>query len=320
HIALDQLLVSDVVQAQLPEIAELLCKPNSLPGDPTIILVSGSSGAGRQTVASAVCNAAGHQLFAFEPVETGTKASIRLRSWLRDIRLADGVPGIYLSIVGGEQRAATPELTQALHELGFRFAFIFADSTTEPPLLWPDGAHVICIKLEMPNPAQRRKAWIDALAELGAACSDKALEGIAAVYALSVGNIRRAARDAVAQRRLAQPDATRVDFSGLAAACRARISHRLEQLAQRAVTAYGWHDLVLPPDALQRLREIAGAVRNREQVLDRWGFGRVGRGAGITALFFGPSGTGKTMAASIIANDLGMDIYRVDLSRVVSKY
>jgi SpoVK/Ycf46/Vps4 family AAA+-type ATPase len=92
-------------------------------------------------------------------------------------------------------------------------------------------------------------------------------------------------------------------------------------LAQRIEPAAAWDDLVLPEPQRQTLREIAVHVRRRATVYDDWGFAaRCSRGLGISALFAGPSGTGKTMAAEVLANELRLDLYRIDLSQVVSKY
>jgi SpoVK/Ycf46/Vps4 family AAA+-type ATPase len=96
---------------------------------------------------------------------------------------------------------------------------------------------------------------------------------------------------------------------------------RLNGLAQRIESANGWEDLVLPDPQLQILRQIAAQVRNRFTVYESWGFAEKGnRGLGMSALFAGPSGTGKTLAAEVLANDLQLDLYRIDLSSVVSKY
>ena len=104
-------------------------------------------------------------------------------------------------------------------------------------------------------------------------------------------------------------------------ACRAQSRPRLEHLAQRIEPAAGWDDLVLPEPQRRTLHEIALHVRHRRTVYDQWGFAaRSTRGLGISALFAGPSGTGKTMAAEVLAAELRLDLYRIDLSAVVSKY
>jgi SpoVK/Ycf46/Vps4 family AAA+-type ATPase len=104
-------------------------------------------------------------------------------------------------------------------------------------------------------------------------------------------------------------------------ACRAQTRPRLDDLAQRIEPAASWDDLVLPPAQKETLREVAAQVRQRARVYDEWGYARKStRGLGISALFSGASGTGKTMAAEVLASELRLDLYRIDLSSVVSKY
>jgi SpoVK/Ycf46/Vps4 family AAA+-type ATPase len=103
--------------------------------------------------------------------------------------------------------------------------------------------------------------------------------------------------------------------------CRSRLRARLEGLAQRIEASVTWDDLVLPDVQKETLRTIAVQLRHRIQVHERWGFAEKSRrGLGIGALFSGPSGTGKTMAAEVLAHKLGLDLYRIDLASVVSKY
>jgi hypothetical protein len=104
-------------------------------------------------------------------------------------------------------------------------------------------------------------------------------------------------------------------------ACRSLGRPKLDDLAQRIVPAAGWDDLVLPDLQKQTLRQIASQVRQRMKVYETWGFSAKGRrGLGVSALFTGESGTGKTMAAEVLAGELNLDLYRIDLSAVVSKY
>ena len=104
-------------------------------------------------------------------------------------------------------------------------------------------------------------------------------------------------------------------------ACRSQARPRLDNLAQRIVPAATWDDLVLPELQKTMLRQLAAQVRHRMTVYERWGFAQKGRrGLGVSALFTGTSGTGKTMAAEVLAAELRLDLYRVDLSAVISKY
>jgi hypothetical protein len=108
---------------------------------------------------------------------------------------------------------------------------------------------------------------------------------------------------------------------GLWRACRETASSGLDALADRIEPRFGWDDIVLPTAVVHDLHAIADQVRHRSAVYERGGFGRkLARGRGVTALFAGPSGAGKTMAAEVIARDLDLDLYRVDLSSVISKY
>jgi ATPase family associated with various cellular activities (AAA) len=103
--------------------------------------------------------------------------------------------------------------------------------------------------------------------------------------------------------------------------CRTQARPRLDELADRIESSVGWDDLVLPEIELQVLHSIALQLRQRIKVYQEWGFGKKSqRGLGISALFAGSSGTGKTMAAEVLANELHLDLYRIDLSAIVSKY
>jgi AAA+ superfamily predicted ATPase len=103
--------------------------------------------------------------------------------------------------------------------------------------------------------------------------------------------------------------------------CRTQARPHLEQLAQRIESNVTWEDLILPESELNILRELATHVRHKEKVYHHWGFAQKNaRGLGISALFAGASGTGKTLAAEVLGNELELDVYRIDLSSVVSKY
>jgi len=130
-----------------------------------------------------------------------------------------------------------------------------------------------------------------------------------------------AAVDAVARELSATATSEQDAAATLRRLCRERTRVPLEGLADRIEPAATWNDLVLPPGHLDLLREIARHVRHRTQVYERWGFAdRSSRGLGVTALFAGESGTGKTLAAEVLAGELGLDLYRIDLAATVSKY
>ena len=142
--------------------------------------------------------------------------------------------------------------------------------------------------------------------------------GLAGQFQLTAGQIR----DAVASAKdLAAQRGGPLQSQDLFAAARTHSNPRLAGLARKIVPRYGWQDIVLPGDQLALLREIVATVRGRPQVLEEWGVGKkLASSKGVTVLFSGPPGTGKTMAAEIIAAELGLDLYKIDLSTVVSKY
>jgi DNA polymerase III delta prime subunit len=104
-------------------------------------------------------------------------------------------------------------------------------------------------------------------------------------------------------------------------ACRTLGRRQLDDLAQRVEPVSRWKDLILPEHQKVILSQVASHVRNRLKVCDEWGFAsKSARGMGLSTLFAGESGTGKTMAAEVLANELHLDLYRIDLSSMVSKY
>jgi SpoVK/Ycf46/Vps4 family AAA+-type ATPase len=112
-----------------------------------------------------------------------------------------------------------------------------------------------------------------------------------------------------------------VSFADLWQVCCEQTAGQLENLAQRVEPCYDWDDIVVPAGVLRQLKEIASQVAHRHLVYQGWGFARkLHRGRGISALFSGPSGVGKTMAAEVLAHHLKLDLYRIDLAGVVSKY
>ena len=116
-------------------------------------------------------------------------------------------------------------------------------------------------------------------------------------------------------------DEAEVTRAELYAACRKQSHHKLAELAVKIEPHYHWDDSCFPLDKRERLRDLCDQVAHRRRVFGDWGFGRkLAHGRGISALFAGPSGTGKTMAAEVIAHELQLDLYKIDLSGVVNKY
>ncbi|MFI9269974.1 ATP-binding protein [Kitasatospora sp. NPDC052896] len=182
---------------------------------------------------------------------------------------------------------------------------------------WADDSPLLLAAPQLTVP-ERAALWH---AALGEAPADPSLDAevLLAPYVLTPDQIGRAARAAGRQALL---DGGRPVAPGhLRAGVRAQNAAGLERLTRRIEPAVGWDDLVLPPAVAEQLGDLALRARHRDQVLGEWRMRPGGgRGRGVMALFAGDSGTGKTMSAEVIAADLGLDLYVVDLSTVVDKY
>jgi hypothetical protein len=176
----------------------------------------------------------------------------------------------------------------------------------EPPLV---------LEAPVATVAERHEMWLASLNGARPVGFDPAIVTLA--FRLAPGQIRRAAQAAHRASDAADRQMTVEDIS---AGARAQNAAGLERLARRIEPIVGWDDLVLPPVVDAQLHELTARARHRETVVDRWGMGQRARARGITALFAGDSGTGKTMSAEVLANDLDFDLYVIDLSTVVDKY
>ncbi|HWE56861.1 MAG TPA: ATP-binding protein [Acidimicrobiales bacterium] len=164
--------------------------------------------------------------------------------------------------------------------------------------------------------AGRLAFWMERLGD--DAPADLAASDVAGQFLLSSDQVHRAVDAARLQARLEGED---IDYRHLRFGARAQNGAGLERLSRRIQPHVGWDDLVLAPTTAASLHELAARARRRTRVLDEWGMRPGGgRGRGITVLFAGDSGTGKTMSAEVVAGDLGLDLYTVNLATVVDKY
>jgi len=178
------------------------------------------------------------------------------------------------------------------------------------------------VDLSMPPYRARKELWGQELASMPVPVAPDVVPGfLASRFLLGAGKIRDAAATAQNLALWRDPGAGEIALEDLCKACRLHSNRKLASLARKIAPRYTWDDIVLPPDRLEQLREICNCVKYRARVYSEWGFGqKLSLGKGLNVLFAGPSGTGKTMAAEILAGDLGLDLYKIDLSTVVSKY
>jgi hypothetical protein len=181
------------------------------------------------------------------------------------------------------------------------------------------GAQLPAVRIEwsIPDVATRGELW----RELASATPDTAagLDLIAHRFPLGAGAIRRAISSALVLA--GKPPGSSLTPPELQAGIRQNVAERLGGLAERVVIKQTWNELILADDVMTRVVGLVGRVRHAHLVYEQWGYrAKMPRGVGVAALFSGPPGTGKTMVAGLIANELELELYQVDLSKVVSKW
>jgi hypothetical protein len=207
-------------------------------------------------------------------------------------------------------QGVSSELPAAASHLVERLPGVVFVSTREPVRL---SRTFVRLDANKPGPVEQKQLWHRALGDAGSALNGT-LDDISEQFRLS-------ARVISSTGYLLGSRDQSLAAEALWDACRSLARPRLEDLAQRIVPCATWDDLVLPDLQKNLLRQLAAQVRFRMKVYETWGFADKGRrGLGVSALFTGASGTGKTMAAEALARELRLDLYRIDLSSVVSKY
>lgn len=197
--------------------------------------------------------------------------------------------------------------------------FVAGDMTDDPSEILREAN---CLSLDLPRPtnAERVQLWKASLDGDLPQGYESDLQALASKFRFNGGEIRdavAAARNLARWRAPGEP----VTISDLYNACRLQSNGRLTPLTTKIALRHTWDDIVLPADRLRHLQEICHYVKYRARVYEEWGFERkLPLGTGLNIMFSGPSGTGKTLAAGIVANELNLDLAKIDLSLVVSKY
>jgi AAA+ superfamily predicted ATPase len=296
------------------QVLRQLQKLDPAPGLPIVTLL-GRDAASKLDVARTVGASLGRHLFRL-PLDTLPTARADIehlaRLWQRECQLLP----IALYLEGDELDTAPADAVAAFHAFVDKPLGMLFVGLREPPAKPLKNA--VAVEVGRPTSAEQHAAW---QALLEPALGDRATP-VAAALAGQFDLARREIERAAALAGVGTGSASEADLPGrLWATCCQHTRPRLDQLAQRIDARATWDDLVLCEEATQLLRRIVEQVRQRYRVHEEWGYARrMNRGLGISALFAGESGTGKTMAAEVIANELKLALYRIDLSAVVSKY
>jgi SpoVK/Ycf46/Vps4 family AAA+-type ATPase len=306
----------------LERLVERQLNPVNPDGHKLVLHLHGPQGVGKRDLALHLCRSLGCALLQID-AELLLAHGPHAAKWLRLVFRESLLQQAALLVERADaflQDTARP-LLNALQLGVVEYGWLVFLSATHP---WTEksefpGCTFHSTALPMPDVPMRAEVWKHALKQETPEIASCAMQ-LAAQFRLTPRKINAAVELARIRKRT-EPEASPMRVADLTAACREQSNHKLRDLAVKIEPNYGWDDLVLPADKILHLREICSHVRLQYRVLGRWGFGnKLGYGKGVSVLFTGPSGTGKTMAAEVLARDLELDLYKVDLSGLVSKY
>jgi AAA+ superfamily predicted ATPase len=313
-----------LVPEELREMAAEYVKKNDL----AKTAFSGYEGCGRMSISESLCRCMENKMLVvnMEDLLDYNQPMHAIRMIFREIRLLNLIPVFRLPedkfTTEGERSESRERLLwriiRAIGEYPGRMFFII-------PLNFPklkEMLHdVVEFRIEMPTRNLQLQLWESTLKNLNCFNEDLAsqINQLVGRFRLTGGAIKRAA--SIGLDRSRQRKSQKVEISDLIQGGQAYLSHRLDAIAQRIPSTIGWSDLIVPENTMNQLNEVIAYYKFREKVLNTWGFGKkLPYGRGLSALFWGPPGTGKTMAAIVLAGDFNLELFRIDLSRIVSKY
>ncbi|MCB8991636.1 MAG: ATP-binding protein [Ardenticatenaceae bacterium] len=284
-----------------------------------VLILHGADEVAQQTAAAFLAQGMERSLITLN-LETAMQANVAaadaIRLLLRDALLTGALP----AIVGWDsclvENAPPPPLLTAICD--YPDVLVVCGQARWQPRQVARTRLLRWLAITVPETQQRQQLVQRFLGMGETAVLETELAALSGQFVLTTGQLRDVVSTA---RDLAAQDGRPLQGTDLFAAARAHSNPRLETLARKITPRYDWADLVLPGEQIAILHEMVATIRSRPLVLEEWGVGKkLTASAGVTALFFGPPGTGKTMGAEILAGELGLDLYKIDLSSMVSKY
>lgn len=229
---------------------------------------------------------------------------------------------LYLDGADAIASAVDPALRTRLTEIlrGVRVRLLLSTDGAIDPLLevFP---RLLPVNIAVPDAVTQTALWarlLPADVQLDSTCD---LEALTLHYSLPAGSIHRCIEDLVRAARVKKPARPTISMSEALGTVRRQLGNRFGDLAQLVSTTFRWEDLILPEEVLQRVLEVVAYAKHRDLILYEWGFEKkLPYGRSISVLLAGAPGTGKTMVASLLAKEMGLELFRVNVSRVVDKY
>lgn len=322
-VALADVAMAPSVKTRLRNLTLPFIRRENVPSK-TIFYLYGPEGSGKVRLALALCGEIQCPLLQLDalllPDDSGERNRL-LRLAFREGLLTRSI--IYLGNIDllfahDDGLRLFKEIEQAVLSYGW-LVFMAGEKPWSPRHVRHD-IDFHAFRVPAPDTDVREQCWQSALQAHGCPAARQWGSDLAKRYHLTPGAIEKAARLGASLAR-AEGRENRPCLDDFSKGSSSQSHHRLGTLAVRAETLCDWSDLVLPREKIELLQELCSQVKHRHMVFDTWGFARrISRGRGLSALFSGPPGTGKTLAAEIVANVLGLDLYKIDLAGVVSKY
>lgn len=317
HAVVERLIATWAGKADLSRVAFPPEGPDSdaLP----VIQLCGTDGTSKSALAAYACQRLGLSLYALPaealPASVGD-LEILARLWEREAVLTGSALLLDCDELDMAEKNVARVVSHFLQLVQSPLILI----SRERGRLWSRAqCPVVTLDVRRPETGEQLRLWQQALGALSTRLNGH-VDRLAMQFNLSSSDIYAASAQILQQQETLQTGGEGIEMV-LWDACREQARPALEDLAQRIEPQAGWDELVLPEAQMQLLHEVVAHVRQRATVYETWGFSRKGaRGLGISALFAGSSGTGKTLTAEVLANVLHLDLYRIDLSAVVSKY
>ncbi|MCU1281371.1 MAG: Cell division protein FtsH [bacterium] len=275
------------------------------------LVLRGPRGSGRSEIVREACRRLGLPLIAApvgalfgQPSSADAAGALLREALLLDAQvLLEGAE----SLTGADEASGRLRMTLASSS---RPLLMTSNGVDQPRLA--TGRSLVTREVRIAATHQREEIWRELLPDVAAG-------EIASLYRVGVGAILRCADGARLRARVRAGD--KISHVDVAGAVRAEFETDLGTVASKVDVSQTWEDLVVPDETGRTIAELVDQLRHRSTVLGRWGFQRkLGKGLGTTALFSGEPGTGKSMVAGLIAKELGLELYQIDLSRVLSKW
>lgn len=314
----DDLVLPDEIKNRFIEFAKLHGQNKA-----TMFFFQGPYGTGKKTIAEAFCNELGNALLVVDHKVLVEDPSFKtLTIILRECLLHDSslfLEGFDVIMKNEDHRLDLKKIFKILDTFP-KWVFLSGIQLREPPHVIKNH-NIYYITLNLPSYIDRKRIWESFLNEIPDTSKDVDIDALATKFKFSGGQIKDAIFTACNIVRANNSGESLPSMDTLYQGCKAQSNKKLTTLARKIIPHHTWNDIVLQEDTKEQLKEVSGYIKYKGIVYTDWGFDKkLSLGKGLNVLFSGPSGTGKTMAAGIIAGEVGLDIYKIDLSSMVSKY